>query len=267
MIRIFCVGDDKNKLESLRALVNKVIPFAIVETSTSLDDVCLAIDKKEYNAVLTESKTENFDGLKLARFIHDISPFTKVIFVTKNSEYAVPAFKTRANGYLLGELSETDLKEELKDLGIGFDTVLNHRLEAKTFGNFELLCDGNSIKFERAKSKELIAYLVDKKGTSASSSELIVNLWEDRDVDRTTRSMLHNLIADIRATFTKYGILDVLDIKHNAFRINEKNIDCDYYKVLNGDEQTKRQFMGEYMSNYSWAEFTSALLSKMCNKF
>lgn len=266
MIRIFCVGDNENKISEMKALAKEVLPFATVETSTNYEDICYEIDRKDYLVVLTETKTKKFDGLKLARYIHDTSPQTKVIFVTETKEYAVPAFKTRASGYLVGKLTKEELKEELKDIGVSEENSQNHKIEAKTFGNFELFCDDKSIKFERAKSKELVAYLIDKKGTSATASELIVNLWEDRDVDRTTRSMLHNLISDIRTTFTKYGILDILDIKRNAFRIDDKKITCDYYDVINSKDGAKNKFTGEYMNNYSWAEFTSASLYKICNR-
>lgn len=210
--------------------------------------------------MLSETIENNFDGLKIARQIHDISPQTKVIFVTKKPEFAVMAFKTRAVGYLLCELTEQALREEFEDLHIGTDSVQNHKLIAKTFGNFELLCDGVAIKFSRAKSKELIAYLIDKRGTSASSSELIVNLWEDRDVDRTTRSMLQNLLADIRNTLQSYGILDFFDTKRNSFRINDNCLECDYYKLLDGDKSACQKFVGEYMSSYAWAEITAGML-------
>ena len=106
------------------------------------------------------------------------------------------------------------------------------------------------MKFTRSKSKELIAYLIDKKGTSVSSSELIVNLWEDHDIDRTTRSMLHNLITDIRQVLTKYDILDIIEIDRNAYRIICEKVSCDYFDLLNGKKSALNKFTGEYMASY-----------------
>lgn len=261
MSKILCIGDNIERLEKEKALVNKVLPFADVKVLTDEQDIIYEIDRKEYLAVLSETEGDNFDGLKIARKIHEISPQTKVIFITEKPEYAVGAFKTRAVGYLVDEISLESLKDEFSDLGIGSDSVVNHKLTAKTFGNFELLCDGKAVKFTRAKSKELIAYLIDKRGTSASASELIVNLWEDRDVDRSTRSMLHNLIADIRSSLQKYGILDFFDTKRNSFRIDDAKLTCDYYSLLDGDKNACKKFVGEYMNSYSWAEITAGLLS------
>lgn len=263
MSKILCIGENVEKLEKVKALINKVLPFANVTILTNEQDIIYEIDRKDYLAVLSETIENNFDGLKIARQIHDISPQTKVIFVTDKTEYAILAFKTRAVGYLVENINENILKEEFADLGIGENSAINHKLTAKTFGNFELLCDGKAVKFTRAKSKELIAYLIDKRGTSASSSELIVNLWEDRDVDKTTRSMLHNLIADVRNSLQKYGILDFFDTKRNSFRIDDSRLECDYYSLLNGDINASKKFVGEYMNSYSWAEMTAGLL---CSK-
>lgn len=210
------------------------------------------------------NKRIDFNGLGFARSVHERSPQTRVIFVTNDPSFAVLAFKTRAVGYLVEPISQENIREEFIDLGIFGGE--NHKVEAKTFGNFEIFCDGKIIQFSRAKSKEFLAYLIDKNGTTATGSELIVNLWEDKDVDRTTRSMLHNLVSDIKKTFSSYGILDLLETKRNAFRIKPEKIVCDYFDLLSGKNDAKRKFKGEYMSAYSWAEFTVGKLESLAGK-
>lgn len=244
----------------MKALAKTALPFVDVQILTDEQDIMCETSRDDHLVILSETVEKDFDGLTLARKIHDSAPLTKVIFVTDKPEFAIQAFKSRAVGYLVGDLTEQTLKDEFDDLGVGSNNAQNHKIVAKTFGNFELLCDGKIVRFARAKSKELIAYLVDKRGTSASSSELIVNLWEDRDVDRTTRSMLQNLIADIRQSFRQYGILDLFDTKRNSFRIDDTKLVCDYYELLNGNETAIKQFAGEYMNSYSWAEMTAGLL-------
>lgn len=264
MSKIICIGKNVDKLESLKALISQVLTFVTIQILTDEQEIMYEIDHSEVMLVISQTNENGFDGIALAQKIHDTFPQTKLIFVTSNPNLALDAFKVRAVGYLLDtDLNAQTLKDEFDDLGISADSVTSHKLTAKTFGNFELLCDGKAVKFTRAKSKELIAYLIDKRGTSASSSELIVNLWEDRDVDRTTRSMLQNLIADIRLSFKKYGILDFLDTKRNSFRIDDSKVECDYYELLSGSPTAVKQFVGEYMNSYSWAEMTAGYL---CDK-
>ena len=260
-MRILIVDSYAEYVKNLEKTVREACPNALVDVESDEDEACYLVERKEYSVVLTETKRNNFDGLRFARNVHECSPQTRVIFVTNDPSFAVPAFKTRAVGYLLAPLTKSDILEEFVDLGIfGGET---HNLEAKTFGNFEMFCDGEIIQFGRAKSKELLAYLIDKNGTTATGSELIVNLWEDKDVDRTTRSMLHNLVSDIKKTLLAYGVSDAFETKRNAFRIKKERLVCDYFDLLDGKEDAARKFKGEYMSAYAWAEFTIGRLETL----
>ena len=260
-MRILIVDTDAKSLVDLEKLVASTFPNAIIDVEDNEDEACYLVERKEYTVVLPETKRIDFNGLHFARSVHERSPQTRVVFITNNSNFAVPAFKTRAVGYLLTPISKDDLLEEFEDLGIFGEE--NHKVEIKTFGNFEMFCDGEAVQFARTKSKELLAYLTDKNGAIATGSELIVNLWEDKDVDRTTRSMLHNLVSDIKKTLKTYGILDVFQTNRNAFRLKKDKIICDYFDLLDGKIDAVRKFNGEYMTAYSWAEFTVGKLETL----
>lgn len=264
-MKVLCVDGNTERLNSLVQIVKKAFPLATTDAETDGDNACYLAERRGYDAVLTETKWAGGDGLKVARYIHDVSPKTKVIFVTRQEKYALPAFPTRACGYLISPVSQENLKEEFADLQL-CEEEKSHRVEAKTFGNFELLCDGNAVKFSRSKTKELIAYLVDRRGTSSSASEIIVNLWEEKNVDKTTRSMFHNLVCEVRKVFAELGIPYVLDFKYNSFRIDDRTIECDYYDLLDGKKNARDRFMGEYMASYSWAEMTAGILSEMTGR-
>ena len=264
-MRILVVDSDAENSQRLKEVVCRAFPNALVDVECDEQEACYLAERIEYSAVLTETKRKNFNGLCFARSMHERSPQTRVIFVTNDPSFAVPAFKTRAVGYLLAPITQESIREEFIDLGIFGGE--NHKVEAKTFGNFEIFCDGEMIQFGRAKSKELLAYLIDKNGTTATGSELIVNLWEDKDVDRTTRSMLHNLVSDIKKTLQAYGISDIFETKRNAFRIKKEKVVCDYFDLLDGKEDAARKFKGEYMSAYAWAEFTIGKLEALAEYY
>ena len=262
-MKILVVDSNAENSQKLKQIICATFPNALVDIENDEQEACYLAERIEYSAVLTETKRIDFNGLCFARSVHERSPQTRVIFVTNDPSFAVPAFKTRAVGYLLAPITQENLREEFVDLGIFGGE--NHKVEAKTFGNFEIFCDGKIIQFGRAKSKELLAYLIDKNGTTATGSELIVNLWEDKDVDRTTRSMLHNLVSDIKKTLLSYGISDVFETKRNAFRVKADKIVCDYFDLLKGKSDAARKFKGEYMSAYSWAEFTIGKLEALAD--
>ena len=255
MIRVLCVSDNQNLIKQMESVVKEILPSSDVykEEKITLKD----IKKYKPQIILLSSNIDNFN---IAKQINAEEIKTIVIFVGDEKIDAYDAMKVHAKGFILAPLTKENFKEELISLNL-FDK--KKRIEVKTFGNFDILLDGQSLKFTRSKSKELIAYLIDKKGTSVSSSELIVNLWEEHDVCKTTRSMLHNLISDIKDTLIKYDILDIFEMDRNAYRIICEKVSCDYFDLLNGKKSAINQFTGEYMAAYEWAMFTASMLENM----
>ncbi len=137
-------------------------------------------------------------------------------------------------------------------------------LEARTFGNFDILYRGQSIKFKRSKSKELLAYLIDRKGVSVNLNELYLVLWEKDYVDESTKSQLRNIISDIRQTFANLNIDGFFVKDFNSCRINPEFISCDYFDLLENLDTTR--YTGEYMNQYSWAESTAGYLERLAEK-
>lgn len=144
-------------------------------------------------------------------------------------------------------------------LNVSVSISYSNNLQVKTFGNFNILFKGEDIKFKRSQSKEIIAYLIDKKGTSATSQELVGILWGDIDSE-TGGSRLRNLIADIKQTFENLGIDGFFIKTYNSIRINPDLVTCDYYDYISGKTGSYEVFTGEYMNQYEWAETTAGYL-------
>ncbi len=139
-------------------------------------------------------------------------------------------------------------------------------LVAKTFGNFTLLYDNKVIKFSRTKSTELVAYLIYKNGSSAQTKELISVLYGEHADSAQYGASLRLLISDIKHTFAELEIQNFFVTEYNNFRINPEIIKCDYYDFLAGDRQSVKDYSGEFMSQYSWAEEVSAFLERKALK-
>lgn len=48
----------------------------------------------------------------------------------------------------------------------------------------------------------------------------------------------------------------ILNKTHIDIAIDTTAVDCDYFSAISGSETWMNSFTGEYMTNYSWAEFT-----------
>lgn len=254
-----CISDEKKKQDLFVKAVLSFDKDASVIRCSQEKDALYEIDTRDIVVAVLDIDSKKYEGLELARNLHEYAPKTKCLLVSKDADSAVPAFKTRAFGYLVKPDIDSIISE-LKDIG----NIKKKNIMVKTFGTFDMFVDKEPVKFGRAKSKELLAYLVYRRGTGTSASELIVNLWEDKDVDRTTRSMIHNLLSDIKKTLNSYGIDYIFSSERNCYRIYPNAIDCDYYNYL--DDEKRKDFTGEFMSEYEWSVFVSSQLSVIQEK-
>ena len=131
-------------------------------------------------------------------------------------------------------------------------------IQVQTFGNFDVFVDGKAVAFNRSKSKELLAYLVDRKGSSVSRTEAFAVLWEDNAYDRSMQKQLDVVIRSLRGTLQENGIGEILEMKSGNMRIIPELLDCDLYRFFSGDAEAINEYRGEYMSSYSWASLTEA---------
>ena len=158
------------------------------------------------------------------------------------------------------------IKIELENLRNPIEWSNEKRIKILTFGNFDVFVDGSPLKFERKQAKEILAYLVDKRGTSATYPELAAMLWEDEEYDRTRQKNLQVYIASLVKTLHSVEVKDLILKSRQGILVNTKIVDCDYYRFLEGDVRSINSFTGQYMSAYSWAEFTVGYLENQMQK-
>lgn len=254
-MKFIVVDDERLAVENLIGTLLKINPS---DNGVGFFDVESALGYIEANHVdvaFLDIEMSEMDGLALARKFTEVCPQINIIFVTGHSQYSLDAFKLHASGYLLKPVREQDLRRELANLR--YPIKENQlRVRIQTFGNFQVFVDGKPLEFPRSRCKECLAYLVDRKGAMVALRELAAILWEDKLYDRTTQNNIHQIIFSMMQTLKEEGIQDIIIKHHKEIGINVNMVDCDYYRFLNKDSQIINTFTGEYMSNYSWAEFT-----------
>lgn len=135
------------------------------------------------------------------------------------------------------------------------------KVEIQTFEHFNVFVNGQPVIFRFEKTKELLAFLVDRKGAYVSNREIITNLWEDELVDEVTQARCRKIVFNLRKTLKIYGIEDLVESKMKGYRrLKVEMVNCDLYQYLSGDKKYAHLFKGTYMEEYSWAEMTLSRL-------
>ncbi len=252
-MRALCVDDALPILEDTVAMCRKLPQITSVTGFTRPREALEWLVTHPVDLALLDIDMPEINGLMLAERLKRCHPDAAVIFLTAFQQYAVQAVKLRASGYLLKPVSLEDLKEEVDYACSQKGERPSGHIVVKTFGNFEIFVDGETLTFHRAKSKELLAYLVDRSGKGVSRAWIFAALWEEGLYDHSRQKYLDVVIRSLRDTLRKAGIEEILEIKGGFLRVRPELLDCDLYRFLKNDPAAVNAYRGEYMAEYSWA--------------
>ena len=255
MMIAIAVDDEELMLRALVKAVGASPDIKEVVNFSNCENALNYVKENPIDIAFLDINMRGMGGITLAQKILALRPNSKIVFCTGYEEYAIPAFKLHASGYLMKPISAEDVQGEIDNIkGVIKKEKL---LEVKCFGNFEVFVKGERLLFKRSKTKELFAFLVDRKGAGMTAKEICAVLFADDTNDENNMAYLRQLVMDLKNSLKAVGLEAVLCHETPWYRIDTTLIKCDYISYL---ESGKPEFRGEYMSQYSWAEETCAML-------
>lgn len=261
-MKILAVDDEKLALDTLVDSIEKVVRGVTVAGFRKPEDALSYVRENDCEIAFLDIKMRGMTGLELARRLKDIRGEINIIFVTGYSEYSLDAFRLYASDYLLKPATPDAVRQAMEHLRTPVKPVQTKRVRFQCFGNFEVFVDNKPLVFKRSKSKELLAYLVDRMGASATMGELMTVIWSDGPDTSSRQSNLRNLIAELKNVLSEAGVEHIILKTRNSIAIDREAVDCDYYDFLHHIPYAVNAYHGEYMMQYSWAEITTAALSQ-----
>ena len=252
-MRVLCVDDALPIMEDIVAMCRQLPEASEITGFTRPREALEWLETHPVDLALLDIDMPEINGLMLAEQLKRRYPDAAIIFLTAFPQFAVQAFKLRATGYLLKPVSLGDLKEEVDYARARRPRCPSGHIVVQTFGNFEIYVDGETLAFHRAKSKELLAYLIDRNGRGVMRSMIFSTLWEDSPYDRSMQKYLDVVIRSLRETLRDAGIEEILEVKNGYLRIRPELLDCDLYRFLKSDPEAVNAYRGEYMEEYPWA--------------
>ena len=255
-MRILAVDDEKIALQAMMAAIEKAEPSAEIVGFRKVNEALDYVKANVVDVAFLDIEMGEVSGVVLARQFKIVNPTINIVFATGYSEYQGDAFEMHASGYIMKPITRDKVKQELENLRYPKNVASKHRVRFHCFGNFEAYIDENPIKFKYDKSKELLAYLVEKGGTFCSKGEIMSILWEDDSHE----SYLRNIRSDLKNIFDEAGCGDVLLVERGKIAVNKDCVDCDLYSLLEGKPEALNSYRGEYMEQYSWGEFAKGVI-------
>ena len=260
-MKILIVDDEAYLRDELKDSLERVLPRGneYIEAE-NFDCAVKQLKENDFDVAFLDIHLQGKNGLEIAERAKQISPATNIIMVTAYKEYAFEAFKLFVSGYLLKPFSDADLREALLHLRTPVTAMKHPKLDVRCFGNFEVFADGKPMVFKRSKEKELLAYLICLKGSSASKNEICAYIFDESVTTEKADVYFRQVFASLKKDLKRHGLEEALIHHNNAYAIDVAFVKCDYYEFITG--KAKRLYRGEFMNQYSWAEEYAYALNK-----
>lgn len=221
----------------------------------------LKMTQEQFDVCFIDIQMPGLDGIEFAKELKKLYPKTNFIFVTGDSNFMGEAFKLDASDYIMKPASVEQIRHSLENLRYSLskniEKIDKKRIEIICFGNFDILIDGKPVKFKFEKTKELLAYLVHRKGVRCTSKEIITNLWEDDGHD----SYYRMLKKDLQDVLNELDCGSIIYSERGKIGLtNLEYIQCDYFKYGEDNVEGRKLYHGEYMAQYFWGQEMNAFL-------
>ena len=260
-MKILLVESEKKSLKKTEKMIQNYKEDAVIASFDNSPEALAYARDHMVDVAFLDSKIPEMDGIILGQYLKDLNPFVNLIYMTGDKADAFDAMALRASGCFLMPVNESKIKTELSDLRYTDDQAVKSRVFAQTFGNFDLFVDGKPVAFKYSKTKEILAVLINNRGAQTTNGEIIACLWEDEEESKA--SYLSNLRQDLQNTLSRLEISDILLKQRGSMGIAVDRIECDLYDWLEKKKESRYNYLGDYMNQYSWAEFMHAELDNI----
>ena len=262
-MNVLAVLENETMMQPMAELFARTAPDVELMCFGSTPPALAAARSTPVDVAIIDAVLPELSGLDFGEYLKELYPEVNLIYLTKDRAVGFDALRQHASGILLRPVIETELREELDDLRYGNGRKRTKRLFAQTFGNFELFADGRPVVFKYSKTKEMVALLINNRGTQTTNGEIIATLWEDDGDPEKKASYLSNLRQDLQNTFSRLKLNGILIKQRGSLAIAADRIECDLYDWLEKKKESRYSYLGDYMNQYSWAEYVHAELDEI----
>lgn len=258
-MKIVIVDDE---ISALSTFLNNVVDEPDIQPQMFQNDPFAALEYVRTNkvdAAFLDINMPKINGIELAEKMIEIDGGIKIIFITgfsQDEDDIARRIGENHGGYCYKPYDPQTLYRHLKTLQAAKNA--QREVKIRTFGAFDVFVDGVPVRFTSAKSKELLALGIDRRGANLTMGDVIALLWPDKNADHAKR-LWRDAVVRLRITLKNHGLLQLVEFYRAGLRVNPAAATCDYWDFLD----TPQPYTGLYMgASYDWSTETQSYLEK-----
>lgn len=231
MIRIAAVDDEIHILERFERMVDNIPGIHLAGVFETGEQFIHFLDTDSVDVVFMDIEMSGINGLSLCQSVLEHNENIDVVFVTAYNNYAISAFEVNAIDYVMKPLTEERLHKIIKKILKRKNKDISDNMpRIQCFGSFELFVNGESVTWKNSKAKEILAYLVYKKGEPVNWEKIADAVWPDYDTDKA-HTNFHATTYLLRKRLIELDVMQIIDFKRGNYRIVKEQITCDAYII------------------------------------
>ncbi|WP_455500623.1 LytR/AlgR family response regulator transcription factor [Gemmiger sp.] len=250
-MNILYVDDEKLQLENFRLTVAGIEGMESVHLFSDSAEAYEWAEKNPVDVAFLDIEMPKYSGITLAQKLKDLNRRTAVVFVTAYDKYTMDAFKVHASGYLLKPYSKKDVERELENASLTVGDTQHKRVHITTMPDLVVMADGKNIFMSHGKQEELFALLVDRGKSGVTKGDAINCLGDGKPL---SDSAYWSWLFRLKSILEDAGLSDLIETSGNTKYIKMELVDCDLYKMQQGNPAAVQKYAGRYLQRYSWAE-------------
>ena len=249
-MRILVVEDEPILLRQLTRRVHEALPEAEIVAFDNADDALASLPSGVIDIAFLDIAIGTVTGVDLARSVKTAYPECDIVFTTGYSEYAPKAFELGASDYLMKPVTAEKIEHALSQLRhTAIKENIGNGLFIQCFGDFEVFYNREPVVSLTKRSKELLAYLINKAGVLCPVTEICNVIFRN-----SSDSYIRVAKKDLIRTLSDIGEEDILIKGWGVLGIDREKVRCDYFDYLDGKPESLNLYHGVYMSQYDWAQ-------------
>lgn len=260
-MKIIVVDDE---LSALNTFLPNVVDAPDLECKMFMNAPRSALEYLRVNQVdvaFLDIKMPEIDGVELARRMFEIKPKVKIVFISayaQNEEEVRAKLQEKEVDFCHKPYSSEKLKKLIAKLN---GETSQPKIFLRTFDSFDLFIEGMVVDFSSKKAKELLALLVDARGSYVTMDTAIGNLWPNKNVELGKR-LYRDAVCKLRLKLKEWGADNLVVFEHARCVINMQIAKCDMWDFV----KEGGTFSGRYMPLYDWSIITESMLENLKNK-
>lgn len=280
-MNLLIVDDEIETLQEIEYYIKKRGGFENCVACTNAEEALEQAEKLPFDMALLDIEMPLMNGLELAERLANLSPTIGLAFITAYNHYAAEAFELNAIDYILKPIREDRLYKALdklasRSLDRAPNPVDGQELFIQMFGKLTLKTGNNLVKWNRMKSAELFAYLLENQGQWINKEKLSTLLWPDLELSKALVN-LQTAMYSLRKTVGAWsGDRVRIEYAGNNYALHIMNIRIDadefeniIHKIARFRDgvllkQAVKLYAGDYLEydGWIWAEPRRELLQK-----